>query len=927
MASERAKPLRNRLTTLVAVAVFGAVTIVTSSSVWRETAQYRADEYAELKASASVYAAGIAKPVAAGVEPDILKALQPIADIPSVNYVSVSALGGALLAERGDRQAFDGARADKQDASPSVVGFLTSKSTTTSVPVLQNGNEIAILTIHAQAGELSGGLGLVIFDVLVAAIFAGGIGVLIAIKIQRTITNPLHNLAETMTRIRESGDFSMRAASSVNDETKQLVETFNELLDQLQEHDVKLQDNQHELEKLVRKRALEVKRTKETAEAIDKAKSEFIATMSHEIRTPMNGVIAMANLLSNSRLPFRQKRYADIIAKSGQNLLAIINDILDFSKIEAGRLEVETIPLRPAELVDDIIGLFWERSASKDLDLAAYLAPNLPECIIGDPVRIRQVVSNLVSNAIKFTEKGHVVITVKYAVSAHGAGTVEFVVADTGVGIAEEKLSTIFEAFAQADQTTTRHYGGTGLGLAICKRLVEAMHGKISVTSVSGKGSKFQFKIPTKAVEQPAPAIEYAGGKIALIAIPGAATPKLLARYLEETGLKTKIIDPDEVDPATLENADMLFATTMFFETAAKTLSVPPTDWGLTRICVCALGEAALDDLLDARIAEDVLTSPLSRADVMKLIERIRDGRLRGKSALNYSEPDRTPLGAFSGQRILAADDGAVNREVVKEALLHLNLDVTLATNGEEALSAAENSEFDLILMDCSMPKMDGFEATRAIRMRENRLGRKQVPIVALSAHVVSDEAEWRSAGMDGYLTKPFTLKALAAEIAVHLGPGVISAGAAAAINNTIVQRESHAPSLPAPTQHQDCALFEKAVLDQLSTIQPGGAGDLPRRALKLFQRHSREAFAELIESQKTGDQTIIAKKAHALKSMSLNVGAQKLSAACAAIEDRAKDKAALQELAGLIKAAGKEFRVTHKALPDLIEQYSRSAA
>ena len=311
-----------------------------------------------------------------------------------------------LLKEMGRkrRSAFDAG--DDKFAFLSFLRFLTASSTMTSVPITYAGEPIATLTIHAQAAELSGGLGLVFFDVLVAAIFAGGIGNLIAVKVQRNITNPLHALAETMTNVRDSGNFSLRASAAKNDETKQLVDTFNELLDQLEDRDAKLQANQNELRKLVQKRAKEVKQTKANAAAIDKAKSDFIATMSHEIRTPMNGVIGMANLLSNSRLPFRQKRYAEIIAKSGHGLLAIINDILDFSKIEAGRLEVEKIPIRPAEIVDDIVGLFWERAASKDLDFAAYIAPNVPETIEGDPVRIRKSSPTLSTTRLSLPKKG-----------------------------------------------------------------------------------------------------------------------------------------------------------------------------------------------------------------------------------------------------------------------------------------------------------------------------------------------------------------------------------------------------------------------------------------------------------------------------------------------------------------------------------------
>ena len=917
--SKRIRPLRHRLMTLVAVAIFGAVTIVTSSSVWRETAQYRAEEFAELRVSASVYAAGIAGAVATEDREQVLFAIKRIARIPSVNHVSVSAFDGAILAETGDGRALDWRGRNQNGNLSSVLSFLTSNSTTTTAPVVLDGEQIAVLTIQAQAGELSGGLGLVIFDVLVAAIFAGGIGVLIAIKIQRTITNPLHNLAETMTRIRKSGDFGLRAASSVNDETKELVETFNELLDQLQ-------DNQSELRTLVQKRALEVKQTKETAAAIDKAKSEFIATMSHEIRTPMNGVIAMANLLSNSRLPFKQQRYANIIAKSGQNLLAIINDILDFSKIEAGRLEVESISIRPAEIVDDIVGLFWERAASKGLDLAAYLAPNVPECIIGDPVRIRQVLSNLVSNAIKFTEKGHVVLSINYVVSKQGAGGIEFMVTDTGVGIADEKLSTIFEAFAQADQTTARHYGGTGLGLAICKRLVEAMSGSIRVISVTGKGSKFRFKIPTKAVEQPAPAVKFHSGKTAVIALDGAATPKLLARYLEETGLATKMIDPTEFNAASIEGADIIFASADFFRAAAESPNPPPTDWNLTRICVCELGEASMDNFHGAQMAEDTLRSPLARAEVMKLIERVRDGKLRGNAGLDYSEADTTPILTFSGQHVLAADDGAVNREVVKEALLHLNLQVTLVTNGEEALSAAENNEFDLILMDCSMPKMDGFAATRAIRKREEKLARKPIPIVALSAHVANDETEWRDSGMNGYLTKPFTLKALSEEIAAQLGLHQINTPTSPKLENYSNTEDEIQAESPAPTQTNRAELLDASVLGQFSKTKTGGS-DLPLRALKLFQHHSRQAMVELTKSPVANDHATIAKTAHALKSMSLNVGAQRLAEACSKIEDCAIDNAPMPELILLIKIAAKDFRKTQKVLPAIIQEYSRSAA
>ncbi len=926
--SKHSKPLHHRLTVLVAVAVVGAVTIVTSSSVWRETAQYRANEYAELRASASVYSAGLVEPVAAQSRGEIEQALQPIVDIPSVQFVSVAAPDGELLAEIGNGRALARSQASKNNGVPSLIKFLTSSAITTTVPVMHDGEQIATLTIYTQAGELSGGLGLVVFDVLVAAIFAGGIGNLIAVRIQRTITNPLHNLAETMTEVRESGDFSMRAASTANDETKRLVETFNELLDQLQNRDAALRANQTELRKLVQKRALEVQQTKQTAEAIDKAKSDFIATMSHEIRTPMNGIIGMANLLSNSHLPFRQKRYADIIVKSGQSLLAIINDILDFSKIEAGRLEVEKIPVRPAEIIDDIVGLFWERAASKDLELAAYLAPNVPEVIEGDPMRIRQIVSNLVNNALKFTDKGHVVVSAKYTPSDSGSGVLKFVVADTGVGIPGDKLPTIFEAFSQADQSTTRRYGGTGLGLAICKRLSEAMLGSIGVSSTDGKGSKFYFSLPTKVVESAVPVIKFAQEKTALVAVNGLVTQRLLARYLQESGISTTIADPNEIFAAGVADADMIFASPDFYHRASRSLKSTPADWKAARICICALGNAALDQLLESRVAEEALVTPLSRREVIELINRIRDNKLRDSSALVFPEQETPPIISFARQRILAADDSAVNREVVKEALAHLNLDVTLATNGREALLEAEENEFGVILMDCSMPLMDGFEASRAIRAFEKSKGRNRVPIVALSAHVTNDEKAWREAGMDGYLTKPFTITALAQEIGKHLDAGAGQSRPAATAMIEQLDGASTPPHASSRTDNapQTSALFDISVLEQLLKMQTSGA-DLPRRALTLFQQHSRNAMIQLIESPKANDPAAVTKAAHALKSMSLSVGADELARACSAIEESANKSAPMPQLVSLIKFAGKKFRDTHNALPAIIEQYSRSVA
>ncbi len=918
--SKRSKSLRSRLTALVVVAIFGAVAIATASSVWRETAQYGDGKRAELYASANVFASAISAHVRDGDKSSTLNALRAISYISSIEYVRVELLDDSLFVELGSATAVLQDEKTRLFPEHSALDMLTSSSTAASVPIVHGGETIATLTIHADTGSLSSRIGILLYDALVAAIFAGGIGVLIALKMQRAITDPIMSLARVMGRVRESGDFSMRAAPTGDDETAQLVDTFNTMLDHIQERDGKLQAHQRNLTKTVEMRTAQLRTAKEVAEAANMAKSDFLATMSHEIRTPMNGMLAMADLLSKARLAPQQKRYAEVIAKSGQSLLAIINDILDFSKIEAGRLELEEIAIQPAAIVDDVVSLFWERAASKGIDLVAYVSPDTPEEIEGDPVRLSQVLSNLVNNALKFTEEGHVTVAVKChkprSAKAGAKCTIEFSVTDTGVGIAEDKQAAIFEAFSQADQTTTRKFGGTGLGLAISRRLVEAMNGELGLTSKPDKGSRFFFTVPTAALKPPTEIRRIHEEKRAIIAIEGDATPKMLARYIRETGIIPQLVGPEENFGPHIACADMIFASVDFFDAYQEAISAGEAQWIPARICVCELGDTAPERMLESGIVEDLLMAPLSRRDVMEQINRILDDRMRGMAALQEEASNEPSQIAFTGQHVLAADDSAVNREVVQEALSRLNLKVTLAADGREAVHHAQDRNFDLILMDCSMPEMDGYEATQAIRALEKRGGGGRVPIVALTAHVAGKNDVWRDAGMDDYITKPFTLDSLAAVIGKYLefAPDSATPG------------ETKQKGAAEPDTQTQSVAFDRTVLDQIAAMQSGGT-NLPLRALNLFDQHSREAMRGLAESLKSGSNEQIARAAHALKSMSVNVGARALGGACGNIEAQARAGANSAELSALCKVAAMEFRAVHKALPALLGEYEKSAA
>ena len=635
-----------------------------------------------------------------------------------------------------------------------------------------------------------------------------------------------------------------------------------------------------------------------------------------------------------------------------------------FSKIEAGRLEIEKIPVRPAELINDVIGLFWERASSTGVDLTSYVGPGVPEVISGDPVRLNQILSNLVNNALKFTAEGSVIVTVKRLPSTTNECIVEFSVSDTGVGIPYEKQKYVFEAFSQVDQTTTRKFGGTGLGLAICQKLVERMDGEIGVTSRQAKGSRFFFSLPTEIVEDSKQAIEAPREKTAIVSVPGRASAVMISRYLEEVGITAQIVEHESMGAmaAKVAYADIIFASSEFLEAFDQAVQGNPEYWVPTRICVSELGEAVPDRLLEAGIAEDLLIKPFSRVDVMEQIRRVLEGRLRGRNAVRGEASMDTVLPVFAGQRVLAADDSPVNREVVKEALTRLGLVPTVVNDGLQAVEAVQTGDFDLVLMDCSMPVMDGFAATRAIRKYEIAEGLSRLPILALTAHVSGPEEEWRDVGMDDYLTKPFTISILANAMGTYFAPDPnaqkeieeirASEGAQEPmekeetanaptsafdkLRNIEIAKESDA-YMENPTQNaqpiDNATEDEKAIaqndafdyttLGQLAEMD-AGSGDLIHRAIGLFEEHSKPAIVRIAKAIQIGETDEIKSAAHALKSMSLNIGARSLADVCAAIETEA---AAGQPVADKMKLLRDAFTRTHKGLPDIRNRFEKPAA